>query len=355
MRLLVLAIRALGDVVLTTPIYRILKRAYPAGILDVVVERLYGDLLRGNPSLDEIYEIDRRRDTPRALGWPAQARLIGALRRKRYDAVIDLFSGPRSALMARLTGARCRIGEDTRHRGRGLLYTHPIPVKREEEHLVVQKLRLIQPLVGEVAEGPLELFLFPHEQAEAEARLHAAGARQGKVWIGLFPGAGWAHKRWPPDRFARLGDLLAVEWGAEIILLGGASDAVACEAVAAHMRRGPLVLCGPRSLRATAALISRLRLFVSNDTGPMHMAVALKVPTVALYGPSNIKKYGPWGDSVQAVSSRLPCSPCPQQEDTCHLVGRVRQACMLDISVEEVREAIDRLMVAPTRTVSVLG
>jgi predicted lipopolysaccharide heptosyltransferase III len=350
MRLLVLAIRALGDVVLTTPIYRILKCAYPTGTIDVVVERPYGELLRGNPNIDAVYEVDRGRDLPRTVSWSAQVRLIGALRRKHYDAVVDLFSGPRSALMARLTGARCRIGEDTRGRGRGWLYTHPIPVQREEEHLVVQKLRLIQPLVGVVKEAPLELFLLPGERDEAGKSLRAEGAREGAARVGFFPGAGWAHKQWPADRFAELGDVLSAEWDADIILFGGPNDVIACEAVAVRMRGRSLLLCGPHSLRATAALISHMNLFISNDTGPMHMAVALRVPTVALYGPSNVRKYAPWGEAVQVVSSHLPCSPCPQQEDTCHLVGRVRQECMLGISVAAVREAIDRLMVATPRT-----
>lgn len=350
MRLLVLAIRALGDVVLTTPIYRILKGAYPTGRLDVVVERPYGELLRGNPNLDAIYEIDRGRGTAKLLDWAAQARLIAMLRRERYDVVVDLFSGPRSALMARLSGAAYRIGEDTRSRGRGWLYTHSIPVKREEEHLVVQKLRLIQPLVGAVKEAPLELCVCPEEREEAETLLQAAGARQGVPRACLFPGSGWAHTRWPPDRFAMLGDLLAGQRGADIILLGGERDLAACEAVAAGMRQTPLVLCGLRSLRATAALISSMDLFVTNNTGPMHMAVALRVPTVALCGPSNIKKYGPWGDRFQVVSRYLPCSPCPQHEDTCHLVGRVRQECMLEISVEQVLGAVDCLMAATVET-----
>lgn len=348
MRCLVLAIRALGDVVLTTPIYRALKSAYPTERLDVVVERPYGELLRGNPYLDTIYEVDRRRNTAKCLNWPAQARLIAALRRERYDVVVDLFSGPRSALMARLTGAGYRIGEDTRHRGRGWLYTHPIPVKREEEHLVVQKLRLIQPLVGEMPAGPIELFLLPGERDEADKRLRAEGAREGAVRVGLFPGAGWAHKQWPAERFAGLGDALVAEQDADIVLFGGPHDVAACDAVAIRMRHRPLLLCGAYSLRATAARISCMNLFISNDTGPMHMAVALGVPTVALHGPSNVRKYGPWGESVQVVSSHLPCSPCPQQEDTCHLVGRIRQECMLAISVEDVLDAVERLMAAAT-------
>lgn len=350
MRLLVVAIRALGDVVLTTPIYRILRSAYPTGRLDVVVERPYGELLRGNPNLDAIYEVDRRRDTAKLLSWTAQARLIAKLRRARYDVVVDLFSGPRSALMARLTGAACRIGEDTRSRGRGWLYTHPIPVKHEEEHLVVQKLRLIQPLVSKAKGGPLELFLLPSERDEADKSLRAEGAREGAARIGFFPGAGWTHKQWPADRFAELGDAISAEWNADIMLFGGPNDVTACEAVAARMRRQPLLLCGPYSLRATAARISHMNLFISNDTGPMHIAVALRVPTVALCGPSNIKKYGPWGDRFQIVSRHLSCSPCPQHEDTCRLVGRVRQECMLEISVKEVLRAVDCLMAAAAET-----
>jgi len=353
MRLLVLAIRALGDVVLTTPVYRILKAAYPIATVDVVVERPYGDLLRGNPNLDAIYEVDRGRDLPRTANWSAQARLIGALRQKHYDTVVDLFSGPRSALMARLTGAGRRIGEDTRSRGRGWLYTHPIPVQREEEHLVAQKLRLIRPLVGDVKEAPLELFVGSEGRAEAETLFQARGVRPGVPRICLFPGSGWINTRWPSERFAALGDLMADRYDADVIILGGEKDLAVCEAVADGMRHTPHRFSDLRSLQLMAALISRMDLFVSNNTGPMHMAVALKVPTVAICGPTNLRKYSPWGNRFQVVSRRLPCSPCPQHEESCRLVGRVPQACMLEITVEEVVEAADCLLAAITEPAAV--
>jgi len=334
-RILVLAIRALGDVVLTTPVYRNLRRAYPAARLEVVVEEPYEALLRGNPCLDRIRTVDRSRTQSAWRQWREQGALVRALRRERFDTVLDLFGGPRSAILARLSGAPRRIGPATR--GHGWLYTERLRVPKEGLHLVRQKLAMAAPLLPRAEELPLELTVTAGERADARVRLARAGISPGAPLVGFFPGAGWGHKIWPPERFAALGEALRRDLGASILLLGGTRDAASTRAVAGRMQPPPAVLDGLADLRETMALIDAVHLLVSNDTGPMHIAMGLGKPTLALFGPSDPRKYGPWGAHGDVVSAYLPCSPCPQGEDTCHLVGRRRQECMLLLDVEMVR------------------
>ena len=175
------------------------------------------------------------------------------------------------------------------------------------------------------------------ERARERARLAEAGLAPSAPIVGFFPDAGWGHEIWPPERFAALGDALERDLGASILVLGGTRDVASTRAVAGRMQRAPVVLDGLSDLRETMALIDAVQLFVSNDTGPMHIAMGLGKPTLALFGPSDPRKYGPWGAHGEVVSAYLPCSPCPQGEDTCHLVGRQRQECMLLLDVETVR------------------
>jgi predicted lipopolysaccharide heptosyltransferase III len=334
-RILILAIRALGDVVLTTPVYRNLRLAYPAARLEVLVEEPYEALLRHNPCLDRLWTVDRSRTRSAWQRWREQVALVWALRRERFDVVLDLFGGPRSAILARLSGAPRRIGPVTR--GHGWLYTERLSVPKEGLHLVRQKLAMAGPLLPRAEELPLELVVTAEERAWARARLAQAGVTSGSPLVGFFPGAGWWHKTWPPERFAALGDALQRDLGAAILVLGGTRDVASTHAVAGRMQRAPVVMDGLADLRETMALIDAVHLFVSNDTGPMHIAMGLGKPTLVLFGPSDPRKYGPWGAHGEVVSAYLPCSPCPQGEDTCHLVNRQRQECMLLLDVEMVR------------------
>ncbi|MBI3608039.1 MAG: glycosyltransferase family 9 protein [Nitrospirae bacterium] len=342
---LVLALRALGDSVLMTPIIRLLKQRGGAGSLTLLVDALGAEVFQHNPWVDRLIVLDRA--AQRRLPWHERLRadwtLIGALRAERFDTAVDLFSGPRSAWLARLSGAPRRYGPLARARGRGWLYTDRVPIQEAGRHLVEQKLQLIRPLIGEEqSDLSLELVLTGDEREWAEGALRERGHVAGRPLIGFFPGAGWDHKCWPAERFAELGDRLGRD--AAVAILGGIRDREACHAVATRMTRRPLMFDELGSLRQTMALIARTDLFIANDTGPMHVAVALGRPTIALFGPSDVSKYGPWGPHATVVQHVLPCNPCPQQEDTCHRHGRARQECMTLITVDEVAAHAQRLL-----------
>ncbi len=334
-KILVLAIRAIGDMVLVTPAIRALAEAYPGSAVSVVTEAFAADVFEANPRISEIVAIDRW--SLRGLPWyrklATDAAWLRRIRRSRYEIAVDLFCGPRSAQMAWISGAPVRVAEGVR--GRRAFYTRTVAVEHAGRHLVEQKMQIVRALAGEVATPAPEIFLREEERRGAEEKLRLATGRDGGALVGLFPGAGWVHKQWPAERFAEFADRLAAR-GCRVAVIGGPRDGEACRRVAEKAGSHPAILSGIGRLRETIALIDRMALFVSNDTGPMHIAAGLGIPTVGLFGPSDATKYRPWGEHTRMVSANLPCSPCPQDEDTCVLHGREKAECMKTISVDEV-------------------
>lgn len=342
-KILVLAIRAIGDMVLVTPAIRALAEAFPESTVSVVSEAFAADVFDGNPRIREVIPIDRW--SLRGVPWYRKVAIdLAWLRRIRegvFDAVVDLFCGPRSAQMAFFSGAPLRVAEEVR--GRRIFYTQTVAVEHAETHLVEQKMQIIRALTGEVPVPPPEIFLRDAERRTAEETLRAASGGAAGPVVGLFPGAGWFHKQWPAEYFAELADRLDGR-GFRVAVIGGPRDATACNRVVEKAHSRPAVLSGIARLRETIALIDRMSLFVSNDTGPMHIAAGLGVPTVGLFGPSDIAKYRPWGEHTRVVSARLSCSPCPQEEDSCSLRGREKAECMKCISVDEVDATASELL-----------
>lgn len=298
-RVLVMALRAIGDVVLITPILRLLRQRVPAAYLAVVADGVSAEVLRNNPHVDRIIVINRA--LARRLSWHQRlldtVSLLKDLRAERFDIAVDLFSGPRSALLTWLCEARDRYGEDFRARGRGYLYNHAIPVARDNRHLVEHKLDIIRPLVGDVEQrdAHLELYLAEGERAYARETLARLGLR-APLLVGLIPGSGSGFRNWPADRFAGLGDQLERDRHARIILFGGSHDMLVCQRLRELMRCCPVDFSGQTSLRELMALFAELDLIISNVTGPMHLAVALNRPKViGLYGAADTVQYAPWG------------------------------------------------------------
>jgi ADP-heptose:LPS heptosyltransferase len=298
-RILIIAIRAIGDVVLITPLISLLKKSYPTGYVAVLVDGPTAEVLANNPSIDRLIPINRseaQRETfwKRGQNW---GHLIRNIRNERFDVVIDVFSGPRSAILAYLSGASERFGEDFRNRGRGFLYNHPIKICRDGRHLIEQKLDLVKALLGEknLQVGKLELFLAEKERQQGRHLLGEVGHGQMRR-IGLIPNAGSIWRVWPAERFAELADCLIQKFGVEVILLGGGNDVEVCSKICGLMKEQPRDLSGKTTLRELLAVLVELDLVISNVTGPMHLAVGLFHPKViGLYGAADTVQYAPWG------------------------------------------------------------
>jgi heptosyltransferase-2 len=178
----------------------------------------------------------------------------------------------------------------------------------------------------------------PHDSRAVRSLLAAQGIGDGDLLIGLGPGAVYGPaKRWPPERFAAIGDRAVERWGARVLLFGSSGEREICRAVTRTMTHAALDLCGRTTLGEAMALIRQCRGFVTNDSGLMHVAAALEVPTVAVFGSTDPVATGPLGRQTVVLRHDLPCSPC--LKPTCTTGYR----CLLAVEPEEVWEAMERL------------
>lgn len=333
--ILVIKLRYIGDVLLATPVLHALRKRFPGARLTMAVNEGTEDVLKWNPDLDEVLVVDRG-------GLAQQISFLREVRRRRFDCVIDLTDGDRSAMLSWLSGAPVRIGFNEEHRWRGLLYTSVAQPGSDVIHRMERDLEAVRILGIEPKASPLVLRTSHQDDDEAARLLREAGqdADSPSPLVMLHPGARYWFKTWPAERFATLADRLTDAYGCRVLVGGDAGDREVAAAICARARSAPAVLAGRTTLLQFAAVLKRCALFVGNDNGPMHMAAALGTPVVALFGPSNPSVWGPRGGKVEVLSKGLDCRPC--FHPTCK---RGEDNCMRQISVDEVFAAAEQLLV----------
>lgn len=305
-RVLVLQTAFLGDATLTVPLARAIKTACPKARLTLVTRPDCAELFRGSPWVDETWTDDKK--AVRSF-W----KLVRKLKTGGFDLALVPHRSFRSALAVWLAGIPERVGFSSSAGGR--LFTRTIPFTWGM-HDLERNLSLLLPLApGLDAAGPAgePVYLEPDPAARKaiEARLAEAGLAGGGPLVGLHPGSVWATKRWPEERFAALASRLVMELGARIVLVGGPGDKRLCARVAEAAGAGVLDLAGRTSLAELIALMPRLALFATNDSGPMHIATASGVPTLAFFGPTTRELgFFPYGPEHRVLEKELSCRPC---------------------------------------------
>ncbi|MBC8019394.1 MAG: glycosyltransferase family 9 protein [Verrucomicrobia bacterium] len=314
----------IGDAVLLAPVIHTLKTTYPALHITVLAEQRNAGVFPLIPGVDRLLCYDRPRDLIKAL-------------RCSYDTVIDTEQSHRlSAVVARIASAPVKIGFDTNERRR--MFTHPIPYSHDD-YEAVSFTHLLEPLGIEA--GALEMeapFLSLPDAASGKA----AGLLESlhdEPFVVVFPGASIPERRWGADRFRRVAEMLSV-FRNRIVVVGGKED---------H-RQGEIIiggglglnLAGLTSLPETAAVIQKSAMLLSGDSGVLHIAAGLGVPTVSLFGPGRAKKWAPRGDHHIVINKELPCSPCTIFGNTPSCPDNAR--CMRDITVDEVVNAVTMLL-----------
>jgi heptosyltransferase-1 len=327
--ILLIRLRRIGDIVLTTPALGVLRAAFPEASLTYVVEEPFRRLVEGHPDLDGALVLPVR--------MPASAflRVLALLRRERYDAVIDFHGGPRAAWMTLATRAPVRIGYKTG--AKGIVYNRRVPrvAACGAVHSVVNHVNLVKALTGAEAEIPPARLpdAGPEERARVDellAEVGLTGARFAAVHIG----AGNAFRDWDASNYAGLAERLFLESGAASLLVGGASD-LAKEAEIRSLAKVPLAsLAGRLNLAELKEAIGRAALFVGPDSGPMHIASATGTPIVAIFGPTLPAHFAPWRARARIVETSLDCRPCRQRH-----CQRRDFGCIKGITFDEVYEA----------------
>jgi len=340
-RILLTRMKFIGDVVLTTPIIRSVRNACPKAYIAYMGDRQAVSLLEHNPCLDEIIPFDLSR--PAFLEQPFVAL---KLRRRRFDLAVDLFGNPRSALLMYLSAARTRIGPE--RRGRGRLYTIQVRDDGRPKTAIEFHNQYIRAAGIEPTSSRTEIFLTEEERRNARIYLQWLGHESKPLdlkrpMVGLHPGATWPAKKWFPERFGELADLITARLGAQVIVTSGPRDREEVGKVLKHSFAGIKVL-PVLPLRQLAAVIAQCSVYVSNDAGPMHIAAALGVPTVGLFGPGEENIWFPYAeeDGHKALRRDVPCHPC--HLDFCNREAEGYMECMKLLRVEEVFETVKSVL-----------
>lgn len=314
-RLLLIRLSAMGDVIHCLPALARLREARPADRIDFATQSEFAPLLEGHPQLDAVVGIPIRRlrgFLGRPWSWPRLAGELAALRGRLagYDAVLDFQGNLKSALVARLTGSPVRIGPAAgeAREGSALLMTARPPAPPDpRRHRADRALALLAPLGIPPEWRPPVLPAYPRAWAEACLATHPGPGPVVLLHPGTSPKA--AFKRWPTGHFAALGRALAADFGARVLVLAGPGEEGLAAEVAGGGGAGVRGLPPAPGLRELAGLIAAADLFVGADSGPAHLADALGVPNVVLFGPKDPGLYGPRRRGT-AVRLALDCSPC---------------------------------------------
>jgi lipopolysaccharide heptosyltransferase II len=323
----------IGDAVMSLPVLGSLAASGPEVEVWAAGQPWVGDLL--SPEL----RVRGALTIGPARGLKALRRETAALRAHRFDAGLLLTNSFGTAFLFRAAGIPERWGYA--RDGRSPLLTRRVRVKDtiEPPHQREYYLDLLRGLGFAASFAGSGLAVAPEEKAAAERRLDEAGRDRRRPLVILNPGAAYGPaKRWPADRFAALGRLFQSRAGADILLVGSAGEKDIAAAVAAGLERPALSFAGRTSLRELVALIGLGRLFVTNDTGPMHIADALGTPILAIFGPTEPVATGPVRSRAEILKADVPCWPCLYRE--CPYDHR----CMTGIGPEEAFEAGRRLL-----------
>jgi lipopolysaccharide heptosyltransferase I len=341
-RFLVIRLSSIGDMVHTLPAVAALGRTYPEAEIHWAVEKRYAGLLAGNPYVHRALELDTlgwRAKMPSASAVEEAVRGILALRQVSYDAAIDFQGLWKSAVLGWLSRSRERLGFAEawlKEPGAGVLYTEHISAG-ERKHLIEVNLALVEWL-GAHAEGwEFPLPRTPEDDAYVECRLARLGARD---FIIVNPGGGWKAKCWAPENYAELLRRVASRLSWKILLTGSPGDASLIAEIL-DWAGVPQASYFPSTLVQFIALARRARLCVGGDTGPVHLAAAVGTPIVAIHGPTDPARNGPFSAADIALSNRGPVN---------HTRRAARPAYLLGVSVESVDAAIDQRLARAVST-----
>ena len=336
-RLLVRGPNWVDDAIMGEPALSALRGLFPTAEITLLVKPTIAELLGNHPGLDRMLVYDSRRQHAGLTGKWALARALHCL---RFDLAILFQNAFEAALLSFLARIPRRYGYATD--GRSLLLTDPIalPERARGMHQVEYYLQLIRPLGADGPSGSPRLFLSDGEVDAMRRRLVQAGIGETDLVVGLNPGSTYGTvKRWLPDRFAETADRLVREHGGKglrVVIVGARGEEALGRAIAERMQAKPVLLSGQTSIRELMAVIRRCGLFVTNDTGPMHIAAAFGIPVVAVFGPTDSRTTSPTGDGHTIVRHPVECSPCLLRE--CPIDHR----CMTRISVDEVFAAANK-------------
>lgn len=333
--ILVTFLMQLGDLVLTTPFLTALRKAVPEAKIVYLIDEKWLDIVKCNPDIDEILTIDRK---GKDRGFPALWTYSAQLKERNFDYVINLNPSERCTFLAAFSGAKYKTGATP------ALFKYFFDKRLTLDrglHAADMYLDVLRQLdVKDLSNDGLKIVAEKSAVQEAQSFYEKNGVQSGDSLVGFNIGSASATKCWLPERFAQVADHVA-EKGCKPVFFGSAGELKMVKQTLDKMQTNSyLVATGGLSVGGLVAALNRLDLLVTNDSGPMHVAISQKVPIVALYGPSKPDLYGPYkADKTFVVRAVPPCDGCEDRMK--HVCPDMK--CMKNISVRQVNDAVDKL------------
>lgn len=327
-RILIVLHGSIGDVTRALPLLGLLRAGYPKAFIAWSVEPASAPLLDGNPLLDEVIRFERGQ-------WWSFGGFLQRIRRGKFDLVLDLQRHLKSGVISWVSGAPHRLGfhRSDGKEGNWLFNNLTIPRYGDSIPKLEHYLKFAEFLGLPSAPLRWDFALTDGEQAAVDDHLRALN----RPFAALFLASRWQSKDWFPDQIAACADLLRREYGLGVVLLGSGSDDALAEQVVTLAQPGVVSLAGRTSLREAIGVIAKAKLALGPDTGLMHIAAALKVPVISLWGATDPARTGPQGFAELAIKGQAPCSPCYRKHCT---IGR---QCMRSITTAAIAEKLDRI------------
>ncbi len=333
-RILIFNVNWLGDVLFSTAVIRNIRRNYPSGFIACIIPSRCYPVLKDNPHLDEVIIFDEK---DRHKGIFQQLDFVRRLKEKRFDTVFLLHRSFSRALICRLAGIPERIGHYTKKRG-FLLTKKIMPPKRDSLHRIDYYLDVIEKAGLRVEDRYTEFFVNEQDLQSVRDFLKEQAVKENDFVVVINPGGNWMPKRWPKEYWAPLADALVEDHGAKVIITGSRYDLSLACAISEKMLHKPVVACGIFNIKQLGALAKKADLFITADTGPLHIANSVGAKKIiALFGPTSPAITGPYpSKNVVILQKDVGCAiPCYQ-------VHCKDNRCMKAIEPADVLKAIEK-------------
>ena len=329
-RILIVNVNWLGDTLFATPFIRTIREHCPDSYIAVFTHSRCREILEGNPHIDEVIVYDEKGQHKHLLG---RLSIVSQLKSKNFDTAFILRRSLSRTLLLCLSKIPERIGYATKKSG--FLLTKKIPPPPKDLHRVEHFLGLARAVGIEPENKNYEFFVSEGDRKKARDVLKQGGIKDDSDFIVINAGGNWDLKRWPAEDFARLGDKIFSGFGTKVVLSGAEKDMKLCKYIRGLMKTKPVLLCGKTDLKTLGAVFQRAKLVISNDSGPMHIAVGVKTPVIALFGPTSPRITGPYGDvEFKILQNEVDC------EVPCYKLSCKDNRCMKAIKVEDVLKLI---------------
>ncbi len=327
-KILLIKLRGIGDVILSTIVLENLKNNFPNAEIDYLTEKPSEQLISGLREIDSVYLFSDKSLTGRL-------NLIKEIRKEKYDLILDFYSNPFTAQVTFTSGAKYRAGYPLK--GRKYAYNLFGPKERGKYHAADLHLEFLKMLGIEVINQNLKCD-FGNDAKSFAKKYVEENISNEKLLLGISPSGGWASKKCDPVKFAEIADAAAEKYDCNVLVVWGPGDEKECDEIISKTKCNS-VKAPATNIRQMAALISECDFLIANDSGPMHISTAVGTPTLSLHGPTDPKLQGPYGNKHEWINkSDLHCIICNLLECP------YNHECFMELKIEDVLERIDSLL-----------